>query len=99
MCRPLRIEFEADRTTWSPGRRNEDASRAAAAWPAQRRFGYELREISEASGYRSHGRVVTAVQCMEAASQAMRRMPRSLEQQRAGEFAPLVTECTRTRTA
>jgi len=25
-------EFEADRTTWSPGRRNEDASRAAAAW-------------------------------------------------------------------
>jgi len=77
-------EFEADRTTWSPGRRNEDASRAAAAWLARRRFGYKVREIADALGYRSHGGVVVAVGRMEAASQAMRRTLRRLERQLAG---------------
>jgi len=39
----------------SPGRRNEDISRAAAAWLARRRFGYKVGEIAKALSYAGHG--------------------------------------------
>ncbi len=49
--------FDADRSTWSAGRRSDNVARAAAAWLARRRFRYGTREVSEALGYRSHGGV------------------------------------------
>jgi chromosomal replication initiation ATPase DnaA len=65
----------------SPGRRNHDASRTVAAWLARRRFGYNVRDIAEALGYRSHGGVVTAIGRVQAASQPLRRTLRKLERQ------------------
>jgi hypothetical protein len=74
-------EFKVDRTTWSPGRRNDDASRAVAAWLARRRFGYKTRDIAEALGYRGHGGVVTAIRRIEAARKPLGRTLRKLEKQ------------------
>jgi len=53
------------RFAWSPGRRNEDISRAAAAWLARRRFGYKVGEIANALGYAGHGGTVTAIRRIE----------------------------------
>jgi hypothetical protein len=72
-------EFKVDPTTWAPGRRNDDASRAVAAWLARRRFGYKTRDIAEALGYRSHGGVVTAIGRIDAATEPLGRTLRTLE--------------------
>ena len=72
-------EFGADRAAWSAGRRVDDASRAAAAWLARRRFGYQVRQIADALGYTSHGGVVGAVQRIDAASAELRKTLAKLE--------------------
>jgi REP element-mobilizing transposase RayT len=78
-------EFDVDPTTWSPGRRNEDAGRPIAAWLARRRFGYKTQEIAQALGYRSHGGTVAAIRRIEAACETLGRTLRKLEGQLAND--------------
>ena len=53
--------------SWAEGTRSDDASRAVAAYVARRRFGYGVREVAEALGYRSHGGVHNALLRVEGA--------------------------------
>ena len=66
-------EFGTKSGKWAAGSRSDDASRAAAAWLARRRYGYRAREIADVLGYSSHGGVVAAVQRIEAGSAELRR--------------------------
>ncbi len=71
--------FEVDRSRWTDGRRNDDASRAAAAFLARRRFGYRGREVATALGYGSHGGVTAAVRRIESSTAALKRKIRQIE--------------------
>jgi len=71
--------FGEDRSRWSPGRRNDDASRAVAAYLARRRFGYPAVAVAEALGYRGHSSVRYAVNRLETGSAALRRTVKQLE--------------------
>lgn len=79
------VAFGADRARWSDGRRNDDASRAVAAFLARRRFGYRGREVAVALGYASHGGVIAAVRRIESASAPLKRKIRHLEQSLAND--------------
>jgi len=72
-------EFDADVKQWTPGRRADDISRAAAAYLARRRYGYRVREIAEALGYGSSGGVVMAVKRIEQASPRVQATVRKLD--------------------
>jgi len=64
---------------WTPGRRADDGSRAVAAYPARRRYGYVVTEIAAALGYASHGGVVTAIRRIESGDARLLRAARDLE--------------------
>ncbi len=53
--------------SWAEGTRSDDAGRAVAAYVARRRFGYGVREVAGALGYRSHGGVHDALLRVEGA--------------------------------
>jgi putative transposase len=58
---------------WSAGSRCDDASRAAAAYLARRKYGYSTAEVARALGYRGHSSVGTAISRIEAGTDALRR--------------------------
>ena len=64
--------FGYEASPWQPGRRADDASRAVAAYPARRRFGYPAREVAAALGYRGHGGVHSAVVRVENSSDELK---------------------------
>ena len=64
--------FDYDADDWKPGRRNDDASRAVAAYLARRRFHYPARKVADALGYRSHGSVRNAIARIEKADRQFR---------------------------
>ncbi len=65
--------FGHDASHWKPGKRNDDASRAVAAYLARRRFHYSAREVADALGYRSHGGVRNALARIDNADRRLRR--------------------------
>ena len=71
--------FGTHPAVWSPGRRSDEAWRAAAAFLARRRYAYRTREIAEALGYASHGGVAAAVKRIESADAGLGRTLRRLE--------------------
>ena len=75
----LAESFGIDPARWSTGRRNDDASRAVAAFLARRRYGYRAKEVAEALGYTSHGGVAAAVRRIESAGAGLRRKVEQLE--------------------
>jgi hypothetical protein len=58
---------------WQPGTRNDDASRAVAAYLARREFGYSAAEVAQALAYRSHGSVRNAILRIEQGGTELRR--------------------------
>ncbi len=80
-CRPsleqiattVAAHFGRDAGAWTPGTRSDDAGRAVAAYLARRRFGYPVKQVAEALGYRSHGGVRGALARVEADSDLMNR--------------------------
>jgi len=70
--------FGHDLSAWQPGRRVDDASRAVAAYLAQRRFGYTAREVAAAIGYRGHGGVHSAVARVETGSNKLKKTAEKL---------------------
>jgi hypothetical protein len=71
--------FGTTPSSWSPGQRSDDASRAVAAFLARRTYGYRVTEVAKALGYSSHGGVVTAIGRIESASPALRRKVQRLK--------------------
>ena len=65
--------FGQDAAAWTPGTRSDDAGRAVAACLARRRFGYSVKQVAEALGYRSHGGVRGAIARVEAGGEALQR--------------------------
>lgn len=66
-------QFGRDATTWTPGRRSDDAGRAVVAYLARRCFGYPVKQVAEALGYRSHGGVRGALARVEAGGDLLKR--------------------------
>ena len=65
--------FGHDRGLWQPGRRVDDASRAAAAYLARRHFGYAAAAVAAVLGYRGHGGVHSAVARLEAGNDKLKK--------------------------
>lgn len=53
--------FNADRSRWARGYRDDGIARSAAAWIARRRFGYPATTLAEARGYRGPSSVTQAL--------------------------------------
>jgi len=70
--------FGHDASLWQPGRRIDDASRAVAAYLARRHFGYPVREVARALGYRSHGGVHNAITRIETAPPQLKKTAKKL---------------------
>ena len=82
------LEAAADRfgyepPRWTAGRRSDNASRAAAAYLARRRFSYPAKSVAAALGYRDASGVSQAIHRMEAGTDDLRgslaRLERSLD--------------------
>ncbi len=71
--------FGQDTQMWSPGRRNDDVSRAVAAYLARRCFRYPAREVAEALGYRSASSIPRAVSRVESGNQRLQRTVKMLK--------------------
>ena len=72
--------FGSNPRDWRPGRRVDDAGRAAAAYLARRRFGYTVGEVASSLGYRGHGSVSTAISRIESSAAKLKRSLAKLEQ-------------------
>ena len=82
------LEAVADRfgyepPPWTAGRGSDDASRAAAAYLARRRFGYPAKSVAAALGYRDASGVSRAIHRIEAGTddllRSLARLERSLD--------------------
>ncbi len=67
------------RAPLAAGRRSDDASRAAAAYLARRRFGYPAKSVAAALGYRDASGVSHAIKRIEAGTDDLRRSLARLE--------------------
>lgn len=65
--------FGSNPRDWRPGRRIDDAGRAAAAYLARRRFGYTAEEVASSLGYRGHGGVATAISRIDSSNSNLKR--------------------------
>ena len=70
--------FGHDASTWQPGRRVDDASRAVAAYLARRRFRYAAGEVAASLGYRGHGGLHSAVARVDRGSDTLKQTAEKL---------------------
>ncbi len=68
-----------DPASWSSGHRSDDASRAAAAYVARRRFGYSAKAVAAALGYRDASGVSHAIRRIEAGTDDVRKVVSRIE--------------------
>ena len=71
--------FGCDGSRWTAGRRNDDASRATAAFLARVRFGYPAKAVAAALGYRDASGVSHAIRRMESGTDDLRLALASIE--------------------
>ena len=71
--------FDVTSDDWAPGRRQDDASRAVAAYLARRRFGYAAMAVAAALGYRDHAGVGQAIRRVEQGTTQLQRTAKRLE--------------------
>lgn len=79
IVRVVAEHFKVDATSWQPGHRTDDASRAIAAYLARRRFGHPAGKVAKALGYRSASSVTRAVARVESGAEKLRRTTTKLE--------------------
>ena len=72
-------QFGCPQSRWRPGSRNNDASRAVAAYLARRKYGYPATAVAGALGYRRHSSVGTAVRRIEASGEELKKTLAALE--------------------
>ncbi len=71
--------FGVDTSRWTPGHREDDASRAVAAYLARRRFGHPAGKVADALGYRIPSSVTRAVARVESGNDELNRTATRLE--------------------